>query len=692
MNVFSENIPIDLHKADTNISSTRSMDKDLQIISEKNTIDIIGKKASFIVFSITKEIKFKVLSKQGIADFSKFTLPGTFDPSYIPHAPIDRNITYAMSDLISNYFNASITTKIGAKKEAVIKKNIEGFRMVRPESQTYGRFNKYIYQIENLEIGDEVVVKYNYDLKYIENFAALSSFRVFFHDSYFKENYQLILKHHPNLSFEIDYKNGAEPDSIHTTDEELVYYWDKTNLNPCMKEKGGRPYMSLPYFVFTVMPYELLYTLPYSFEEQFVPFYALFSSLREENHLDIARSVSQGVTSRQYSQINKFVKGQTQDILSDSLGDIKLQKIHNTIVEDFKFDNDIPYFKKADTRDVRIGDYVSKQTIRDIGRYDLYVALLYKLDLFYFTAYLSDVRSGEISDKYFAPMYDSDYLFAVFLTNNNVQFLYPKKSDFGYYLNEIPFYFERSKARLVSLNDYQNYKVPINQEERLIDLPGSNVNENARKSFVQVMVNLDSLTAVFDARITLCGQYSTLTRGLYQLDYKDETVNKLYNKKIWEIDEKVQLIDHDVKVKKKVFPFTTAVNAQYKADNLISKRGDTLSLDLKNCFNHIIYKDLKIEDRQLDFYPDFSGCDTYAYFVQFDKNIKLLKSFKDVEIKNNFGELVISVDQVNANTIKVASHFKSVNNKIVFDEIDVVKEIYNKIEELNNFSLLFLIE
>ena len=84
----------------------------------------------------------------------------------------------------------------------------------------------------------------------------------------------------------------------------------------------------------------------------------------------------------------------------------------------------------------------------------------------------------------------------------------------------------------MDLNDYKNYRNPINDTLRQVQLPHSYINDNTRKNNILVKINLDALSASFDARINLSGQYSTLIRGLYQYNYQDETINKLYNKKI----------------------------------------------------------------------------------------------------------------------------------------------------------------
>jgi hypothetical protein len=687
-----KNVTIEFTDDTTNQKIVRPLNKDVLIIDENNDIDITGVKAHFISFSISKKLKFKVLNANGVKRFSKFILPEAFDPTNILHFPKDRNYTFTYANLKCKYFKGLIKKANGEIIEAKIEQTILPVKMVVVENNTYGNYQKYVFQISNMEEGDEVSIDYNYTIRYIDNFGMLCSFRIFFNSDADKELYQLTLSHQSDLNIDICYNNNAEPDKTTVQENTKVYHWTKNNLSGCIKEEGSIPYLSLPYLTFTIKPLELLYTLPYSFEEKYVPIYAYLAYQREKMHLGIAKSISQNVKTKQLLQFQNFINTETNDIKGDSLNYQKLMKIQNKIVDEFSFDNDTNFFKRIDIKDPTIGEDVTRMVLRDINRNELYVAAILKLGLSYFTAYVSDNRTGEINKNYFAPIYNNDYLFAIVLKNNAVQYLYPKKAKFGYYLNEMPFYFENTKAMLVSLDDYQNYKNPINDNPRQIKLPNSNINDNIRKNNILVKVNTDSLSASFDAKINLSGQYSTLTRGVYQYDYKDESVNQLYNKKIWEINDKVHLISKEINVTKKEFPFPTIVTAQYIDKSLLKKNGDLYTLNLKNWFNHIIYQNIDTLNRQLDFYPDFAGKDSYVYYIQFDKNIKLMTPLKNTEIKNEFGDLIINYTLVGHDAVRITSLFSTKKNRIVADRIKTVSSIYDKIFELDNSLITFKLE
>ena len=670
---------------DTIISSEAAI-----ILEEDNYIDIRGQKVDFIQFLVSKKMKVKILTEEGVKRFSHYSLPEAFDPTFVAHFPEARNYTNALSELFINHFKVKILDEDGNYRKPILVDTVEIVRTVDPISNFFANYNKPHIGITNLEVGDVLEVNYQYDVRYMVNMLDLSSFRVFFNGDIPKEKYHLKITHHDRLETDIAMEN-MEQDSGKIVEGYRVYEWNRTNLSGCIDESGSRPYLELPHVVFSIKPYELLYEYYYSFEERFIPFYAIYAAVRERNHLDILKSVHQGINTRQYSQINKFIRAQTEGIENDSLGLEKLKKVHHTIVDDFVFDPDIRYFEKLDPRRDRFGDYVSKKSIRDISRYDVYVSLILKLDLAYMSAYVCDIRTGNISNTYFAPMKDNDYLLAVVLDNNTVQFINPKRSRFGYYLNEMPFYYEGSKARLVSLADYRNYKDYYAENNRQITIPRSPLMQNQRRTNSVVIVNVDSSQVKFDTRINLSGQYSTMSRGLYLYDVKDETVNELYNKKVWELHKGIKHSKSEVVIQEKEAPFNVKVTVRYSSEQLLSNSGDTIILDLNHMFNHIVYQDIDVENRKLDYYSDFLSQDSYVYFLKFDEDITLVSKLESIDMKNSFGELKISVKQMGTRHIKVSSNFIVKTGKVKAADIHNVGDIYSKIIEFNQSNIKFLV-
>ncbi len=670
---------------------TVCQENNLLILDEENEIIFSGESMEFIVFTVVKKIKYKVFTEAGIEKVSKIVLPETFDPSYISHFPEARKYTHVYSRMKCDYFKTEILSEEGIKREVEIKPEELSVKMHMPEENFYGEYEKFVYHIDNLEIGDEISIEYSYSLLYSENSFELSGFRVFFNSDIDKLKYKLTIQHHAELVVDYDFFNGGEPDSSSIINGIKKNYWFREDLPGCINEPGSKPYLSLPYIILTPRPYDLLYTLPHSFEEKLTPIYSLFTKLREAKHFSISISIMEGVNTRQYENIRKYIKRQTSDIVDDTLNFKKLTSIHNNIVDDFEFADDIKYFTREDRRNPRMGEYLQSGQIRDISRYDIYLALIRSLDLKYFTAYLADTRSGIISDNFLKPMHHGDYLYAVITDDDQAYYLYPKKSRFGYYLDEVPFYYENAKARLIHLLDYRNTEEPISEEYREALLPKSNITMNTRNSRVMVKVNVEESSTIFSGQVKLSGQFSTMTRGAYLYDYQDETCNELYGKKIWEINNEVEVKSSIVDIKKKEFPYPAVVTCSYQANSIITNDQDTLKLDISNWFNHIIYKNFDIQNRELEFYPDFAHRDTYSYMIQFDKEVKLLNTIESVNISADAASLMINVEQIDSKTIRITSHM-AITDKIELADISLVENIFSKIQVLNESVLKLILE
>jgi len=660
------------------------------IIDEKNEIIVYGETIDFIKYTIKKEVKIKILSEEGIKKFSKITLPETFDPTYVSHSPKTRNYLNTFSGIDFAVFNTKISDTNGNERKAEIKKSENIIKRVK-EDNRFGPYKQIEYSIDNLKIGDTLTVSYSYEVRYDENFYNLNSLRIFFNNDVFKKNYSLKISYKSNLDVDLTCYNDAKQDTVIEEGNLKKWLWTKKNLYGCINEEGSRPFLDLPNIIFTLKPTALMYNLPFTFRNEYIPFYAIYANFHENKHPDILKASVQGVNTSQTLQINSFVDGLVKNIENDSTGYLKLEKLHNEITDNFTFSNDLDYFKELDTRDERIGDYLSKRQIRDISRYDTYIALISKINLGHFTAYVSDKRIGIISDYYFAPMYDSDYLLCPFLPNGKLIYLYPKFDDFGYYLDELPFYFEGTDARLINLSDYIKKDEPISDHFRKIPTPICSFKDNIRTTNVMASVNTADKSVSFKAKVLLSGQFSTLTRGLYTNNFKDLSINKMYNKKVWELNENTKPDKFKVESVNKTFPFKTNITADYTLNNLISNNGDTLVLDLNNFFNHVISDNINTENRQLDFYTDFVCKDMYNYIIKFDKAVQLATSSLNTDIKNTFGNYIFSCEQIDPNTIKLSSVFNVTSYVIKAEGINDVKSIYDAIGKSNSTGLKFKI-
>ncbi|MBR9833544.1 hypothetical protein GYB57_15475 [bacterium] len=658
------------------------------ILKEENRIDVVGKKSNFITISITKKVRIKINDLKGVERFSKISLPETFDPTYFAHFSKIRNYQYALSEVKILSFSANKITKSGVKLPINYKDKYRAIVMERGDDQA-GGYDLWDYTTTEINVGDEIEIVYSYTVPFDINFYNFISFRIFFHKNIDIKEYTLELAHHPSLNINVEEKNGASPDSIYELENQYTYRWSRKNLKGCIDEVGGRAYTQLPFIVMAILPIDLYYKVPDSFKEKYIPTYAFFASRRENAHMTTKMSIDQGLRTADLGKLYSYIDSHSSKFPDDENGYQSLKSIHTDITDRFTYDNDKESLFGIDNRKDRLGAFIDQGVVREINRYSNYVAITRKLGLHYFTSYLCDVRTGELSGNFYTPMLHSDYLIAVVLKNYHLQYIYPKNSNFGYYINEIPFYFENAKSRLIQPLDYLVVNRQIEEEAKEVRIFSSTENENIRRANVLVKVDLDKSSLAFQAKIDLTGQFSTITRGIYQKNVKNQYVNKIYNEKLWSFDKDIEVQSEKFVMKDNQFPFQANINAQYSGAHLMKKDGDDYTINMKNWFNHVIYENFQAKDRQLDFYADFKSKDSYVYYFQFSKDVQLTSVESNVNIENEYGIYNFSVTQINPTTIKVSSFYEVNSTSIAASKTKMVEDIFTAIEKSNLMELRF---
>jgi hypothetical protein len=164
---------------------------------------------------------------------------------------------------------------------------------------------------------------------------------------------------------------------------------------------------------------------------------------------------------------------------------------------------------------------------------------------------------------------------------------------------------------------------------------------------------------------------------------------ELYAEKLWEVSDKVKLLNSDVKIISKEFPFNIEINANYIVENAIIEQDELYEISFKNWFKHIYYKDMNFDSRSLDYYVDFLGKDSYSIMIQFDNDIKLIDPLQEVNINNEFGIFQADVSQVQTNAIRISTNYVLLKEKIEAKNINMVKDIFNAITDINNLKIKF---
>ncbi len=396
--------------------------------------------------------------------------------------------------------------------------------------------------------------------------------------------------------------------------------------------------------------------------------------------LSILAACRDNVKTKQYYAVNKFIETHSIEESLDTSRTLSFIKMHNFIAQNFKYQDDEDYFKDIDFRDERIGEFLESNIIREISRYNIYYALLGKLKQDFYLAFICDKRQAEFNDFFVSPMINNDFLFAIEQSNGMLGFVLPKNNDFGLFYDELPFYYENSKTQLVSPADMYRRKENYLDISRFVNTPKSTTKDNYRKISSMVNVKLESLNSTFQTKVTLAGQFSTMTRSIYTHDMLDKSINPIYGHKIYNISNSVNIIKKEVVKINNSFPYSAQFLFNYSDNTIIKKENDSIyTINLKNLISHI-YEEIK-PTRTQPFYSDFLFTDTYMYNFQFEKPIKEIVSVDTIKIASKFANLSIGVTQPQNNIIQFSSFFSFTNEEVSGNDLNKLFLIYEAIKK-----------
>ena len=648
--------------------------KPLSILDEKIEINVYGKEYFPQSFKFRREVTYKILNQRGIPLLKKQLLPGNFDPTYIPHGPRVKKLGVYYSGYDIEDFDVSIVRKGKLFKPKIKKKivSVESFNI----DYLY-EYQQHVYHIDGMEVGDEVKIVYNLDIPFSENYSRFASFRIFFHDSIPKIKYELSISHHKSLDIQLFGFNGAE--DRYTVEREKIRYhiWKYTNLSGCINEERSRAYNELPYITWIINHYK--YYVHNTNQLLNVPHYAVIASLRSPKLPDIIHAIEIGRTNSEfipfYRTYDRLTKGLTPDFQ-------RIKFLHNHIAEKFTYQNDLDYYRREDLRGDRLGEFFSNGILRDHNRYDLYYALLIKSEDQFYTSFLIDKRFGEISDEYFQPNFDSDFLLANYFGEQLLDFMYPKSGSFGWYYNELPFYWQNCLTRLVHISDYASYKYPVKELFRSVTTPENRPEHNRRSVTAKVRIDLDYDSIYFDTRLSLSGQYSTLCRPTYLNKTGDLSVDKRYRMPVWSVDG-LQRHSSNASVLSQAPPFVSEFDCKYVVSTPLNLDGSDVTLSLISWIGHMLPTP-QLHGRYLKYYPDFMGKDEYKYQIQFARPV-VLKNAIVKKVDNDYGSYIGEIKQLSPNVIRVISSFQ-VRTTLVeaadFNQVMEIKKAVNAISEV----------
>jgi len=524
---------------------------------------------TFLNIEFNRHFVVKINDSIGLKKFSQISIPMNLDPSYRFHGPsaLKINNHYILNDM--NGYNEVKFKARGVGKEEdneqISYTVLDSTRHKRVHYKTLDYANEFICNIHGLKIGSVVEFDYSYSLNPSQNIENFYSFNVFFDDQEPKDDFVLYYANYSHDEIKVDQHNNSS--KFVNIDSMGVAKWHLTNLTGGINEIGSRPYTELPYISLFFQPINSLISAARRNGAQAIDgcYFAINDVLDEIDTLDKASIMSLPEYENIVSDCDYFKR----KIPGDSAAYKIIANLHDDIVDNYTYNDNASYFTSDYLILDKINTNIRKKQLCEATKGKLYATYFKYLDLPFKIAYIADNRSCVLSRTYIRPLFEKNYYLVTSTDTGNLLYFKPKNDDFGYYINEFPFYYENTVSRHFDPNKILIKDSTVNIDVSFYNTPLTNFKDNERKTISSGHVDLTSGLIDFDANISLKGQYSTLTRNVYSFNYLDSTINPLYGETVYNIPNcKINALN---KVEsQKESPFKTVFNIKYvQSKNII---------------------------------------------------------------------------------------------------------------------------
>jgi len=555
----------------------------LEILDEHLIVELVGAKIALMRFSILRDVQFVIRSEKGIEEINQLLIPEPFDHHYIQHAPT-LHLQKRMFDDVRIDSLAVWVSRNGQFLRHPARGILFQDEVINDKSRL-GIIQGRRLSVGDLVPGDTIRLYYSVNFPFDENWKHLFSIRLFHHSQWPQHHYQLNWRYNQRLDVDTAF-HLIRP--VVTVNRGIVdMQWTLRNLPGVLDEPNSHPYIDLPWFVFTPKPKELLVEQYSTFNENYIPAWMILSGQREQAVISSQVAVSQGVRTADFSAFNRLADSITAKCPDDSTGRKALTRFQKFMVNEVRYDNDLPFYRNEVNylRDTP-GRDLQGRLLRDRNRVAAYGNMILRLGLHFLTAYPMDKRCGEISPAFFSTIADNDFFLLTVLRDTSIAWIYPKSDMANFFCDEMPFYYEDTPVMLQNYLQKRGYKRDMDIRPIFYITPDSKPSENYRKVNAMVGVSFETRKASFQCRVSLSGQFSTMTRNIYRGMEVDSTINPKYGIKVSNIGKNVKMLKTSLGPVADDFPFLTSVTSAYECP-LPDLSGDTLSINLSQWINHI---------------------------------------------------------------------------------------------------------
>lgn len=587
------------------------------ILWEEQRVSFIRSKPEQLSIVFDKHMVIRYGTREAAREYGRFILPESFDPPTdyqdVPWEHRDSLPRPLYFETRLDHFAARVIGPVERRYELVPERTL-----VTQRKKTFDRyFRAYSYdlRLNGIAPGDTVEIRYKYTVPFEENWFRFNSSKHYFHGPLHKHRYQLQVDATLTQGFVL---RGAPADSTALTKKKRKNYWFLKDLNACTKEVNARLHEDLPHIVYGTAVNSNLYQhghvvstslggIPYMYSN--VPYWVTIVRMREEK-APVYRRLA----------LKKFgVDVQTRKVQewTSQFGGVEVHPVekalraHNRISSDFTFQWDDAWFDNTDMSLLKPGDLLYEKKLREIGRYNQYSKLLSTLRLRYETIYVHDKRAGRMSNRELTDLWENEFLFQL-VDNRQRFYFHPKRRRSGYFVNEVPFYWEGTAGMAIDIDRLwsNNRKTP-----KLVAIRPSSAVENSRFTQVTARVGANGLVDL-DVSILLNGQFSTMTRDTYLYGERDSTIMPMYGERYLG-DLQMTLVDGP----QQQAPFTMEVGLSGQRNVITALSDSIMELDLAGFFPFLAPSGFNAAERDLAFYWDFEQQDRFKVDLFFDEPV-----------------------------------------------------------------------
>lgn len=596
-----------------------------------------------------RQTRVKILKEEALEDYNSLALP---------------RFRGRMGDFVQvKVADIRIKKADGTIKEYRVK-NLPKTKLTEEDNLYYQQEDFYLYDIEDLEVGDELEQITILEAKFVDQGRTVNLY-----SDYSTLNAKFTLSVPTKVIIKGRVYNEMPEPETRIEGEQQIYSWSMSNLRaiPEANSPGSIYTEKLGYLI-----YELNLKKFRSSAFDINNFKDII--LQYASDLDDTRAPRKKKIEAFYTALFEG-KGTTKTDKLLALNEFvakKLKIVRTRDLSESELSSGIDYFLMAKKADF--------QTLMRI-----YKDFFERNEIKYSLAFGRSRYQGPVDLTFPSQTQIGGYFYIVYVDNR--QLIISGTNG----VNELPNSFWGTTCYFLDVtarsNDLQKITFPT---APLLD------ENNKRFRRVQARIDLEKLTVNHKISANYSGAYALGARRPYTVAHKADTlveaVQQGYNNRFRHAEvevKKAEITKHDI-----LPNYDFHLKIQMDLGKLIKKTEDgNYSLDFKYWLEHEVRPVINAKKRQLDYHVPFAGTDVEDFFLIFDRDIELVnQSDFEANISADYLNYECTIAQVKPNTIRITSRYVLTALHIEKAHVGKLDEANKRIEELNTAKLMFKVK